>query len=223
MHITGVSADGICADFAPAMTGRVVRMDVDAAPEGELVLTILGLDMYGGHADGQVWADADLSEFGWGWGYDDPVTSDPYEIEVEVERGEDAGEASAPSEAPAASYGGCSEPQEQDYEGDEDGEFEEEDGEFEEEECGTVTHHTDAGIFVSIDAGLSSAIAMDGILAITVSNGYGSCTFEAEFDASHISDEDDEEDVDLMAHPEDVEPLHPQKEDLPAPAEEPAD
>ena len=223
--ITDVQANGICAELAPAITGRVVRMDVEAHPSGELVLSMFDLDLYGGHADGQVWADADLSGFGWSWGYDVPVSSHPAELAVEVSEDleEEAEEARAPSEAPVDGCSGHYEPAapEDHTEG---GESDDDDrpSDFEDWDCDSSDPDpdTEVGIFVSIDAELSSAIAMDGILAVTVSNGYGSCTFEAEFDASHISNEDGE-DIDLMANPEDVEPMHPEK--APDPAEDHAD
>jgi hypothetical protein len=234
MHITDVSADGICAELAPVITGRVVRMDVQADPEGELVLSMFGLDLYGGHADGQVWADADLSGFGWGWDDGVSASSNPYEGEVEGELEEEPRETSAPSAAPIDGCSGHYEPEapEDHTEGrvseEDDGDYEAPDSDddhpsdYEDWDCGTdePDRGMEAGIFVSIDAGLSSAIAMDGILAITVSNGYGSCSFEAEFDASHISD-DDGEDYDLMADPEDVVTVY--SEEAPDPEQAPVD
>jgi len=185
MHIVDVSANGLCADFAPDVAGRVLRLDVDANRSGELALGLLGIDLYGGHADGIAWADLELP-LPW-WAYDVGVSPDipmdePERDESEEDRGEEDGD------------------------GDEDwgeGEVPDEDGdapppcmELEEDpyESADPESAEDPGLHLAFDADVASAFSMHGTLALTVSTGYGSCTFEALVDAAYIGEEGDVDD-----------------------------
>jgi hypothetical protein len=185
LHIADVTADGFCGELGAEAIGRVIRMDVAAEDRGELALSIFGLDLYGGHADGQAWADAELSGY-WGWGYDEPVVV--YEDQDDQDlMGDDGGSGNA-----------------------EEDRGEPEEGEVSTPSCGEGTSeepreaHCDTpymapGLFVAFDADVINARTMDGFIQLTVSDGYDACTFEAEVNAAYLGEDVD---FDLIGDPE---------------------
>jgi len=214
LHILDVSADGICAELAPAVEGRVVRLDVDAARSGALQLSLLGLDLYGGHGDWNAWADAELP-LPWYYGFEDGAGIEP-DVEITVDADDDE-----PVE------------EEEDHSEDDHGEDDvggEDSGdpppcvEYDEDEdegyCGVPDPEPglEPGIHVAFDAELPSAFAMHGLLSVTVSDGWGACSFDAIVDAAFISDEVDYGDDDF----DDVEIL-PAEESVPGRAGEPVE
>ena len=184
LHIAELHADGMCADFAPAIEGRVVRLDIDAEDSGELVAGVLGLDMFGGHNDGFVWADAELPLPWWGYGWEDPVIC---EGDEDVDEGIDGSPGEDVEEPPCAIYVG-----------DEDEEY---------CELPEPEPELDAGIYVSLNAELRHSEAMQGDLIVTVSNGWAACSFEAIVDAAYLGEDADFGDDDVSILP--VEPGEP--------------
>lgn len=181
LHIAEVSADGLCVELAPAVEGRVVRLDVDAGSRGDLEVRLLGLSMFGGHGDGQLWADVALPLPGWGYGWDDPVVIlDGEEVgdhDDPVEPREDE-----PADGDADAGGGSAEPPPCEIIEDEDEEF----CELPEPE---PDPGSEAGVFVAFDATLRHAEALDGWLGLTVSNGVRACSIEARVDAAYLGDD----------------------------------
>jgi hypothetical protein len=173
LHLAEVSGDGLCAEVAPLLQGRVVRLDVAADEDGELELGLLGVDLFGGHHDGDLWADAHLPVPYWG-GWDEPVVVVDYE---DVDWDEEGGD---PDEA---------------WEGESEHEGEEDEWEEEEEwgECGTPDPEPETdverGIFVSIDGVLRHDEAFDGHLSLIVSNGYRACGVSAVIDAAFLGED----------------------------------
>lgn len=189
LHIADIDATGLCAELAPAVEGRVVRLDVDADERGELVATLLGVDLFGGHNDGFVWADAELPLPMWGGGWDEPVVvfdDEPDHDGDDVDVREDDRDESVEGRGDEPAAPPC------------------EVGVEIEEECGTPEPmpepwpELDAGIYVSLSSELRHAEAMSGVLSVTVSNGWAACSFDASIDASYLGEEaelDDGDDV----------------------------
>jgi hypothetical protein len=182
MHIAEVDGTGLCAELAPAIQGRVVRLDIDADDRGALVATVLGLDLYGGHSDGFVWGDAELELPRWGYGWDEPVVvyeDEPVEPDEPDHSDEDAdddvdGEGADPVEPPCEIAV-------------------EEEGEYCElpEPQPEPEPVLDAGVYVSLSAELRHAEALDGALVVTISNGWNACDVEARIDAAFLGEDVD--------------------------------
>ena len=206
LHITDVEADGYCSYIAEEAVGRVIRMDVEAERGGELALSIFGLEMFGGHADGEAWADAEFSSYwGWGWGDDEPyedlpVEANPTEIEVEgeveSEELEEDSSGSAPMEQEDEETDGEGWAPDDEY----DGEYEEDHEDY----CELPEPTMDPGVYVSFDSKIRSTESMHGFIVLTVSDGYSGCTFEADFEARHLGEDtrSDLGDDDLIVYTE---------------------
>ena len=204
LHLADVQADGYCSYIAEEAVGRVLRMDVETEANGALALSIFQVDLFGGHADGEAWADAEHSGYlGWGWaeGDADPHHYDP-EVEVELE------EETAELESPVVS---CDEGEESTgSDGSDAGDDHTDEGEdrsphSDPPPCEEVEPPAEQGVFISFDADIRDAETMDGLIVLTVSNGYDACTFAADVQARFFGEEwsgDDEEDQDLIGYPE---------------------
>ena len=173
----------MCADFAPPIEGRVVRLGIDSTARGEFQASVLGLALYGGHSDGFAWADAELPlSYGYGYGYghidpDVPVEPNPDIPEDEEEWGEEDRDHSTDDRGPAP-------PSERSvpYNPDADD-----------------VDSPDAGIYVSFSADVRNSESMDGAFTITVSNGWAFCEVEALIEAAYLGEELSQDDREVTA------------------------
>ena len=212
IHIENVSSDGYCGGLAAGAVGRVFRMDVDADEGGELAISILGAELFGGHSDGTVWADAEYSGYQ-GWG--EPVPMDEIGVVEVQDGGEDGDEHDSEDiavEGHSGSSGGDgSAPPEDDRETEHDEEWDED------WDCDPPEHEQEAGVYISMDADLRDAESMDGFIVITVSNGWDACTFDADIRAAWLGDETEPEVVEVMEGEAEVAPAPVEsKESAPA-------
>ena len=227
LQIADVSADGFCGHIGAAAIGRVIRMDVVADRDGELALSFFGFDVYGGHADGQAWANAELSGY-WGGAYDTPVVV--YEGEedgdlMEEEAHSEGSEGSGHSEGSEGSghsegSGSTGDPEEGESPTVSCVSEESDPEEGREPHCDTPDPYMEPGLFLAFDAEIIDARTMDGFIELTVSDGYDACTFDAEVNAAYLSEDAD---FDLIGHPEDIAVRGPDTEAPVAEGPEPAE
>ena len=193
LQVADVSSDGFCDDLGAVAIGRVILMDVAADPGGELALSFFGFDMYGGHADGRAWADAELSGFGFSGHYEPDIDYTGEEdgdlMEEEGDSGHSEGSEGSegseshgdPEEAGSPTVSCVSE--------------ESEPGEGREPHCDSPDPYMDPGLYVAFDADIINARTMDGVIELSVSNGYEACTFVADVNAAYLGEDVD---FDLM-------------------------